>query len=110
MTVALPKKVKVAGYDFGIVDWQPMKAEAADRYGECSAQELVIRIRTDKHISHTTNTFLHEITHAIYWAYGIRDEDKEERIVEMIGNGWAQVFRDNPDVLRFLSESLHTGA
>jgi hypothetical protein len=105
----LPEKVKVAGYDFNIVDWPPIQAEATGRYGECSAQELEIRIRTDKQMSHTVNTFIHEVSHAIYWVYGIRDEDAEERIVEMMGNGWAQVYRDNPDVLRFLNEAFKQG-
>lgn len=49
---------------------------------------------------------LHEILHAIYWVYGVEDEDKEERLVGMMASALTQVWRDNPQVVTWLNEQL----
>lgn len=56
-------------------------------------------------VSKLVDTLLHEITHAIWWAYGLEDDDKEERIVRTMGAAWAQIWRDNPHLLGWLNEA-----
>lgn len=52
------------------------------------------------------DTVLHEVTHAIYWAYVIEDKDEEERIVTTMARAWTQVWRDNPDLLGWLGLAM----
>ena len=49
------------------------------------------------------DTLLHELNHAVYWAYGMEDEDKEERIVGTMATAWAQIFRDNPEFVAWIA-------
>lgn len=52
-------------------------------------------------------TLIHEINHAIYWAYKLDDEDKEERIVSTFATAWTQIYRDNPALMDFIKEKLN---
>lgn len=107
---AFPKSVKVAAFDFKIEPWTAIQAHSSRKYGECSVEEFTIRIQENLDHFKAIDSLMHEIGHAIYWAYSIEDEDKEERVVSTFGTAWTQVFRDNPDVIRFLTEALQEAA
>lgn len=69
--------------------------------------EFVIRIQ--ENIPQTTKaleSLLHEISHAIWWVYRLNDDDKEERIVSVMGMAWTQVYRDNPWLIEWIAESM----
>lgn len=102
----LPKKIRVAAFDIQIEDWRPISAAASRRFGEFSCMESLIRIDTSVDKVKVVDTLLHEISHAICWAYGVEDADKEERIVGTFGTAWTQIFRDNPALLDFIKEQL----
>ena len=51
-------------------------------------------------------TLLHEINHAIFNLYHIVNEDEEEDIVTVLGVAWAQVYRDNPELIKFITKSM----
>ncbi len=106
MAIKLPDKIKVAGYDMKVVEWCPHAAGATQKYGEFSSHEMTIRVDTSSVIQRTLDILLHEIYHAIFWAYGIENEDKEERIVNIFSTAMNQIYRDNPDLLRFINESV----
>jgi hypothetical protein len=68
--------------------------------------EHTIRIRPDVPSRWViVDTVLHEINHAIFWAYLLRDNDDEERTVATIATGWTQVFRDNPALLAWIGSA-----
>ena len=103
----LPTKIKVACYDIAVEDWSKKEADAAGQYGEFSFQDLVIKVTTEGQANTTiADTFIHEIMHAVYCIYHIRDKDKEERTVTTLSTGMTQVYRDNPEVLQFIKEML----
>lgn len=102
----LPTKIKVAAFDIDIEDWHHHSANAAHSYGEFSSQENKIRIDVTTNKIKLIDTFIHEINHAIFWAYGIEDEDKEERVVATLATAWVQIYRDNPDILPFIQDTL----
>lgn len=106
MDIELPEKVKVAGYNIAIKAWSNHSATAASRYGEFSANEMEIRIDMSMHPEKLLDVFLHELYHAVYWAYDIRDEDKEERACSVLSTGMAQIYIDNPTVLAFIKEAV----
>lgn len=78
----------------------------SQRYGECDHYERVIRIDDALDSTKSANTLLHELFHAIWTTYALENDDKEERVVTVLSNGLAQVWRDNPDLVKFLNKSL----
>jgi len=105
-SVSLPESVKISGYTFKFSVLDRIQANADNVYGRFSSQTLIIEIDTSVPSFHVLDSFIHEITHAIYWCYNLRDGDSEEKVVSLIARGWQQVYRDNPDVLKFISDNL----
>lgn len=104
---SLPDHVRVGGFDFAIVKWGAHAATAAQRWGECSTIEQMIRVQLNMPTPFkAVDTVLHEITHALYWVYGIHDDDKEERIVGAMASAWMQIYRDNPWLLDWIKDAL----
>ncbi len=103
----LPQAIKIAAFDIKIEEWKPISASANRRYGEFSSMESNIRIDTSVNYIKIVDTLLHEISHAIYWAYGMEDEDKEERIVATFATAWTQIYRDNPFLLQWIHATLN---
>jgi len=99
----LPKNVKIANHIFKITEWHSGEANASNKFGQCDCNELTIKISTDHADSHTKETLLHETLHGIFWSYGLRDGDNQERIVTTLAAGLMQVFQDNKEVYKFLN-------
>lgn len=104
----LPDYIRIAGFDINLEKWTHQQAAGANRYGEFSSLEQTIRVQIDMPSPYkAVDTVLHEICHAMFWAYGIVDDDKEERVVSALGSGWMAVHRDNPWLAKWLNEALH---
>lgn len=106
LPAGLPSSVKVGHLDYAIMSWGKRAAHESDRMGECGHQTLEIRIDFDHHPRQSANTLLHEITHAIWWAYGLQAADDQERTVTVLANGWSQVWRDNPSIFAWIVSML----
>lgn len=104
---AMPATVRVGGFDFKLEKWTHHQAAGASRYGEFSSIEQTIRLQLDMPSQFkAVDTLLHELSHAIYWVYGIHDEDKEERVVGVFGSGLMALHRDNPWLAGWISKAL----
>lgn len=104
---ALPTLVRIHLYDFKIEKWHPAVAERAHRYGECATTDQIIRIRTDlSSPEKAADIFMHEISHAVWWAYGVEDSDAEERTINLASSGLVAVYRDNLWLLEWLARCL----
>ncbi len=103
----LPSKIKVACFDVKVEEFNPGAPASRMLHGEFSSIEMMIRIDTSTDKIKVVDTLMHEICHAICWAYGIEDEDKEERVVGTMATGLTQVYRDNPELLTFMQDKLH---
>ncbi len=101
----LPQIIKIAAFDFKIVLWTYDKANSHNCYGRLSVNEKTISIDETLDRYQMLNTLIHEINHAIYWAYNIQDKDKEERIVTTFATAWTQIYRDNIDLLKFIEKA-----
>jgi hypothetical protein len=102
----LPKTMRVGGYDFRIQKVSTAEAASSQRYGECSSVQQLIGIQEWFPSRYKcVDTVVHEITHAIFWAYDLKDDDKEERIVCALGSGWMAFYRDNPWFLDWIKSA-----
>ncbi len=105
--IKLPKSIRVAHMDFAIEEWSPVIANANHRWGEFALAEQTIRVHvSDRQFYEVLATLLHELTHAICWAYTIRlgkRGDTEERMVSTMAVAWAQIYRDNPELISFIA-------
>ncbi|WP_370198651.1 hypothetical protein [Bradyrhizobium elkanii] len=107
MVDALPEMIRVAGFDIRIERWTNHQAAGVSRWGEFSSIEQTIRIQNDMPSRFkAVDTVLHEISHAIYWAYGIEDDDKQERIVSVFGTAWMTLHRDNSWLADWIKNAL----
>lgn len=102
----LPEKIKVAGFDIDVESWDPEKADEDRAYGDFSSSKLRIRVDCSVNKYKVLDTIIHEINHAIYWAYGIEDEDKQERLCGAFATAWLQVYRDNSKLIDFINDIL----
>lgn len=104
--IDLPKSVKVGYRVYPIEDWAPAVAEAAGRDGECHRPQGVIRVRTDFDPQYVAEVLLHEVLHAGYDMGGLKAEDDEERVVTVLTCQIMQIWRDNPDLVEFVSRTF----
>lgn len=103
MVTRLPPTVRIGLHEFRITKLSAQKAASDRRYGSCSTTEQEITLQEWFPTRYkAVETFLHELSHAIYWVQGVDDGDKEERTVNLFATGWAAFHRDNPWFLDWL--------
>lgn len=100
----LPSQVKIAGMIIQVEEWDHKQGAANMSFGIFSRIEQSIKIDVHVHVDMLLDTFLHEVNHAIYWIYSLREDDDEERVVSIFATAWAQIFVDNPEVLTFIKK------
>jgi hypothetical protein len=101
----LPASVRVGGVDVAVIAWSMHSAGASRRWGEWSAMELVIRIQEQMpSAARAVEAVLHEVLHAIWWAYSIPGQGiEEEAAVSQLAAAWATLWRDNPALLSWVT-------
>tara|TARA_Y100000310_G_scaffold329437_1_gene399290 strand:- start:13664 stop:13876 length:213 start_codon:yes stop_codon:yes gene_type:complete len=66
-----------------------------------------MRIRLeDVALAEIANTLLHEIFHAIYSVFHVKNSDLEEEVVAKMSTGFQCVLQDNPALVKWLVEYL----
>lgn len=106
--IELPKSIRVGYAEVTVGIFPREVASAGNRMGEYDPRRCLIRIDDDQERSDLCNldTLLHEIVHAIFHHYDLHDSDREEKLVTVIAGAWTQIYRDNPDLLRFIAASV----
>ena len=102
---SLPKTIRIGPHDVTIC----IRKEEEDRnFGTWDENQMLIRIDRDFHsVYRAIEVVLHEIDHAIRDIYVVKEKDAEERQTTTMARGWTQVWRDNPNLLRWLMHCLH---
>lgn len=107
LVASLPEKIRVGPFDMRLIPMETYTANAMEVFGYFKRDEQVIAFEaTPSTCEGIADTLLHEILHAIWWAYGIEDRDEEERTVATMATAWTQVYRDNPWLLKWLAKAL----
>jgi hypothetical protein len=102
----IPKSLKIAGETIEIETYGIEAAGANGIFGAFNALHGTLMICDELSKMSCLNTLIHEIGHAIYFFYGIEDADEEEKTVNQMGVGWAQIWKDNPDLVKFLNYAV----
>ncbi len=102
----IPTSVRVSAFDIEIVEFTVHDGVDLERLGEFSAVQQRIRVDESLKPQKRLDTVLHEVNHAVYWAYNLDDDDEEERIVSTFATAWAQIYRDNPAFLQWVNETV----
>lgn len=108
-SLARPTQVKVGWRTYKILAWAHDEAHSAGYVGQ--TRHTIGDIRVDFTMAAQTlgATLLHEILHAISCVWTIEDSDKEERRIQLLENGLATVWRDNPEVMAWIGQQLSEG-
>jgi hypothetical protein len=90
--IKIPKTIKIGGFDYKIEMTEEARADldSRNRHGEHASVLRRIRIRPNDLPQQTSQTFLHEVVHAIDDIY--LDYSLEEKEVGQLANGLLQVF------------------
>lgn len=103
----MPVSLRIGPYDFPVETMSAKAQVGAGAIGEFSNAEGKIRILIDAPSrALAVDTMIHEINHAIFWAYHIQESDNEERTVAAMATAWTQVYRDNPGLLKWIAEGV----
>lgn len=105
----IPSVIRVGAFDIELLAFSNAAIAEKESFGEFSAVGLCIRIDPRIHPIKFVDTFYHELMHAIYWAYHIEDEDKEERTVSMMSSALVDFHRNNPRLSHLLIDLAETG-
>jgi len=78
----LPSSIRVAAYDIAVEVRSHQWAEGCVHWREFSgAEQRLSIVETAPSATHAADTVLHEVLHAVWWAYKINDHDPQERTV-----------------------------
>ena len=110
-----PTVIKV-GYRDIKIDWVApdfKTDELTDCYGQYKSRAGLIQIQHNLCGQEKSNTMLHEILHACCYGAGLnqadmplKDEDKEEIVINQLSNYLMGVFRDNPWFLDYIKDNM----
>tara|TARA_R110001592_G_scaffold106036_2_gene297976 strand:+ start:4842 stop:5240 length:399 start_codon:yes stop_codon:yes gene_type:complete len=111
-----PTMIKV-GYRDIAIEWITPNFkldELTDCFGQYKAREGVIQMQDSLCGQEKANTVLHEIMHACCYGAGLnqadmplKDEDKEEIVINQLSNYLMGVFRDNPWFLDYIKKNMN---
>jgi hypothetical protein len=106
----LPKVVDISYHTitFKLLD-QQVALEVGDQQGSYVARDQVIFL--DESIieqggARAVSLVLHEIGHAIYYIYNLKDRE-EEPTVDSFANAYTEVFRRNKQLTKWMVENLN---
>ncbi len=90
--IPVPEILKVGGFDYTIMlsNEHTIELKANGNWGECNDSLRRIRIDTNASAQQFSQTFLHEVIHAVDAVYGNFKAD--ENLTHAVANGFLQVF------------------
>lgn len=94
----IPKKLKIGGFIYR-VERDINVADHSNSFGTTVNGKQVINVTNDVPLQKQEQTLIHEILHAIWFVYGLKEAgfkpDQQENIVDALSQGLYQVLKDN---------------
>lgn len=105
MMDGLPKTVRIGPHDIKFSEMS--KSDADKLYGLFVPTEKAIKLNNEYCTgSEAVETVLHEMIHAIFNVSKLEAKHGEERIAGTVGVYLAQVFRDNPELIAWMQQTV----
>lgn len=97
----IPKKVRIGCFVLDVIVGTSLDHEQAGTYGHMNPFQKHISLRPGMDAGQLSNTFIHEVIHAIHWVYGLirspeAPQPSEEDYTELTANGLCAFWQDNP--------------
>jgi len=104
----LPELIRIGPYDIKILPWEIGEANGEQSYGQFNPNTMTIKVATGYQPAFIVDTLLHEILHAASYVGNIggTEEENEETYCTVLATQLTQVFRDNPQLLKFITQQL----
>lgn len=103
----LPKSMRVGGHLWLIKTMTNAHAAGEQTFGKCAVVEQTIYLQEEfPSTEKLVDTFWHEVLHAIYYVWNMRDEDKEERLVGTLASAILALYTQNPWLHNWMRETL----
>lgn len=101
----LPETICIGYQDIEVIETDFPEGQQ----GVYISEKSQIRIQEGLSIRENLNTILHECLHAIIYSYGaksrFKDDEDEEKFVEVIGNGLTEVLSRNPALVKWMASN-----
>lgn len=92
-----PTSIKVLNLDYEIHWHDEGWHEQTGSYGQQNIRRQVIRIDESAPPQLIADTFLHEVVHAVFDAFGLEEKaEREEPITRRLATGLCTIWKDNP--------------
>lgn len=101
----LPTSCRISYRTYDLSWWPVNEARSANARGVHEDHTSAIRIAEDLTPADAAETLIHEILHAC-WRNVSLSGDVEENAVSVLADNLAQVWRDNPAVIKWVSAQL----
>jgi len=102
----LPSTVRIGYRDFEIIEWSREEADGRKQNGMCDVDEGKLCVCSAMGPQKTAEVLLHEVLHAAWHAGNLAGKEAEERAVSGLAPQLAQIWRDNPRLVEFVTASL----
>lgn len=102
------KFIKILYANYEVIPLEERQAQLREIFGQFHSKEQIIEYDSSLKNSEKVNTVLHEVAHGIVHTMGLKfhNDNEEEVFVNSFTAGLVTVFRDNPNFLSWILESL----
>lgn len=104
--IDFPTSVKVGPFTYEIEEWDPTEALQNGHLGQCDTLNLVIKVQANLPSMRKVEVLLHEIMHAAWDVVSLPGSVEEETAVNALAIALTGVFRDNPDIMRWIEAEM----
>jgi len=101
-----PKRIKILNLTWQIQFVDKSTYNASDALGWCDYDQQIISLYDGQSNESISDTFLHEILHAIFYVMGIDPNNDEEKVVSKVSTGLCTVFSNNPKAFKWWCSML----
>jgi len=105
--VTYPKHIKILHKTYDLVErTEPSAIIDMESYG--NHYEILNKIEWVRHHHESDNvdTIIHEMLHALYALFRIKEKDTEEEVVSRLSTGLTTLMKDNKPLFRTFLENL----
>lgn len=103
----LPTSVRIGFKDYSIKPYPEDAQRENGNWGHCKHGPAEMFVHNTEDGRETANTLLHEILHACCHVGATEmPRDQEEKTVNIFANQLSGVFRDNPELIKWLAKNL----